>query len=244
MIKYHSRSSSTTASHHERTYRFAILQTIPLALSIVYFWVVTQGQPKLVLAWDFVPQAELILFFLLFFVPIPRTSHTGKSRLLSTMRRISIGNIAETHNGRFGDLLAADALTSLAKPLGDLFISQCMFFSRGVSATDVPNRGCGGSYIVPCLLAYPYLVRLIQCLVEYKRVRDTVMENPKTAHTLGWGGQHLANALKYFSAFPVIVLSSMQRATSEPENVGLSDTSVSRLWYAGHIRPSLHNHII
>lgn len=230
MIKYHSRASSSSASHHRRTYRFATIQTIPLVVSIVFFWVVTQGNPELVQAWDSVPQLVLVLTFLLFFVPIPRSSHTGRSRLLSTLRRISIGNIAETQNGRFGDLLAADALTSLAKPLGDLFISQCMFFSPGVSSTAMPDRSCGGAYIVPLLLAYSYMIRLVQCLVEYKRVRDSIIDNPKSAATLGWGGQHLANALKYFSAFPVIVLSSLQRGASDPHKIGLTETSLSGLW--------------
>ena len=192
----------------------------------------------MVRAWDIVPQLELAIFFLLFFIPIPQTSRTGLRRLLSTLKRISYGNIAETQNGRFGDLLAADALTSLAKPLGDLFISQCMFFSPGVSSTAMPDRGCGGAYLVPLLLAYPYLVRLIQCLVEYKRVRSIIGDDPRSAATLGWGGQHLANALKYFSAFPVIVLSSLQRGSSDPHLVGLTDTSLNRLWYVLWVIPS------
>ena len=196
----------------------------------VFYWGVTQGDQTLVKAWDIVPQLGIAMFFLLFFVPIPQTSRTGLRRLLSTLKRISYGNIAETQNGRFGDLLAADALTSLAKPLGDLFISQCMFFSPGVSSTAMPDRGCGGAYLVPLLLAYPYLIRLIQCLVEYNRVRSIVEDNPRSAATLGWGGQHLANALKYFSAFPVIILSSLQRGASDPHIVGLTDTSLSWLW--------------
>ena len=84
--------------------------------------------------------------------------------------------------------------------------------------------------MVPLLLAYPYMIRLIQCLVEYKRVRASIMDNPKSAATLGWGGQHLANALKYFSAFPVIVLSSLQRGASDPSKMGLTETSLSGLW--------------
>ena len=94
----------------------------------------------------------------------------------------------------------------------------------------MPDRGCGGAYIVPLLLAYPYMIRMIQCLVEYKRVRDSIMENPKASTSLGWGGQHLANALKYSSAFPVIILSSLQRGASDPNNIGLTETSLSGLW--------------
>jgi len=47
----------------------------------------------------------------------------------------------------------------------------------------------------------------------------------------GWGGQHLANAAKYFSAFPVIVLSALQRNLPlNHEDIGLSSTSLYRLW--------------
>ncbi len=47
----------------------------------------------------------------------------------------------------------------------------------------------------------------------------------------GWGGQHLANAAKYFSAFPVIVLSALQRNLPlNHENIGVSETTLYRLW--------------
>lgn len=94
----------------------------------------------------------------------------------------------------------------------------------------MPDRGCGGAYLVPLLLAYPYMVRFIQCLVEFKRVRDNVRESPKLAAQLGWGGQHLANALKYASAFPVIGFSSLQRGASNPNDIGLTETSLSGFW--------------
>lgn len=95
----------------------------------------------------------------------------------------------------------------------------------------MPDRGCGGAYLVPLLLAYPYVVRLVQCVVEYKRVRDNIKDSPKLAAQLGWGGQHLANALKYASAFPVIVLSSLQRGASDPNDIGLTETSLYGVWY-------------
>ena len=98
-----------------------------------------------------------------------------------------------------------------------------MFFSRGVSSTDRPDRSCGGAYMVPLIISLPSLIRLRQCLIEYGRVRRN-----QTASS-GWGGQHLANALKYSSAFPVIVLSALQR-NYDPGKWGISEAALFRLW--------------
>lgn len=230
LIKYYNRASSPIVSHHQRTYRLAAIITLPLIISILLFWIITHGQAALVFAWDILPQLYLFLLFIFFITPLPRMlSHTGRLRFLSTLRRVSVGGIAETQDGKFGDILLADVLTSYAKVLGDLFVSACMFFSRGVSSTEKPDRGCGGPYIVPLIISIPSLIRLRQCLIEYGRVRAS----PKSAN-LGWGGQHLANALKYSSAFPVIILSALLRGYSDDATtrtiMGLSETSLFRLW--------------
>ena len=159
-----------------------------------------------------------------FSVPIQRLSRAGRYRFLATLRRVSIGGIAEADNGKFGDILLADVLTSYAKVLGDLFVSTCMFVSPGVSSTDKPDRSCGGAYMVPLIISIPSLIRLRQCLIEYQRVR----KHPTSSS--GWGGQHLANALKYSSAFPVIILSALQRGTN-PNDIGMSEAGLFRLWY-------------
>jgi len=47
----------------------------------------------------------------------------------------------------------------------------------------------------------------------------------------GWGGQHLANAAKYASAFPVIILSALQRNLSANHvTIGVSEATLYRLW--------------
>lgn len=46
---------------------------------------------------------------------------------------------------------------------------------------------------------------------------------------MGLYRQHLANALKYSSAFPVIVLSALQRGT-DPQSIGMSEAGLFRLW--------------
>jgi hypothetical protein len=144
------------------------------------------------------------------------------------LKRISIGGIAEAQDGKFGDILMADALTSYAKVLGDLFVSLCLFFSRGKSSTGHPDRGCGGSFIVPVILAIPSLIRLRQCLIEYSRVRRRNWKPGNSAdNAAAWN--HLANALKYASAFPVIIMSAIQRS-HDGKNSGGADVTVFRLW--------------
>ena len=62
------------------------------------------------------------------------------------------------------------------------------------------------------------------------RVRRTLSVDPSTMTGLiELCRQHLANALKYSSAFPVIVLSALQRGT-DPKSIGMSEAGLFRLW--------------
>lgn len=131
--------------------------------------------------------------------------------------------LAEAQDGKFGDILLADVLTSYAKVLGDLFVSTCMLFSTKTVSTATPNRGCGGAFVVPLVIAIPSVIRMRQCLIEFLRVR-----RHQTASS-GWGGQHLANALKYSTAFPVIALSALQRGY-DPKSFSMSEAGLFRLW--------------
>jgi len=230
LIRYPTRTSPILPSHHLSTYRLATLFTIPLVISLVLFWTVTHGQPSLVLAWEALPQSYLFLLVLFFILPLQRLSRAGRYRFLSTLKRVSVGGIAEAQDGKFGDILLADVLTSYAKVLGDLFVSFCMFVSPKSTSTAKPDRGCGGQYVVPFIISIPSLIRLRQCLIEFLRVRKTNRKRGGTG-SLGWGGQHLANALKYSSAFPVIVLSALQRGY-DPSKIGMSEAGLFRLWYA------------
>ena len=150
-------------------------------------------------------------------------SRSGRLHFLTTLKRISVGGLAEVQDGKFGDIILADVLTSYAKVMGDLFVSTCMLFSRKTVSTAKPDRGCGGVFLVPFIIAIPSMIRLRQCLIEYSRVRRN-----RTA-TSGWGGQHLANALKYATAFPVIILSAVQRGYN-PETFHMSEAELFRLW--------------
>lgn len=228
LIRYPSRPTSTHVSHHLSTYRLATLISAPLAASLLLFWVITYRDPDLVCSWEVLPNLYLLVLLVCFFLPFHIFAGSGRFRFLSTLRRVSVGGIAETQDGKFGDVLMADALTSYAKVLGDLYISLCMFFSSSRSSTDKPDRQCGGELIVPLIITVPSMIRLRQCLIEFFRVRRA---NQRTGGvgSHGWGGQHLANALKYSTAFPVTILSAMQRAY-DPDKIGFDQTSLFRLW--------------
>jgi hypothetical protein len=199
-----------------------------LILFLVAFWVLTWGDSQRVKKYDILPNLYLLILVLSFVLPIPLLSKGGRSRAVATFKRISIGGIAEAHDGKFGDILFADALTSYAKVLGDLFVALCMFVTPGQSSTARPNRSCGGVFFVPFVMAIPSLIRLRQCIIEYLRVR----RGNKRAGSIGshgWGGQHLANALKYSTAFPVIILSALQRGY-DPTQFGMTEKSLYRAW--------------
>lgn len=163
---------------------------------MVMFWRFTGGQTELVIAYDWIPNLLFLAFLAVLLVPrfgfskavFGSTHSTGVSRLFQGLRRVALGGIAHSKPEKFGDVLLADALTSYAKPISEVFVAFCMFF-KGAGTTNRPDRLCGHETIVPLALAWPFVIRLRQCLKE---------------------GQW-ANAAKYATAFPVIALSSMAR---------------------------------
>lgn len=178
----------------------------------------------------------LLLLAILFVIPFRSlsVSHTGRSRLLGTLKRVSIGGLAEAKDGKFGDILMADVLTSYAKVLGDLFVCLCMFLSRGGSATKRPDRNCGGDVLVPLIMAIPSMIRLRQCLIEYVRVRRAPYKE-----SVGWGGEKLANALKYSTAFPVIIFGALIR--NLPTQDKTMSTGLYRAWIVAMLVNSFYS---
>ncbi|KAL4788231.1 EXS family-domain-containing protein [Aspergillus varians] len=225
LIRYPTHHSSNQQPPHVSAYRFAAVLTFPLLLSLIIFWPVTHGSRERVESVDYIPQAYLFIFFALLLLPLNRLSRPGRRRFLATCRRISIGGLAEVQDGKFGDILLADALTSYARVIADLVVTFWMFFSSDTSSTSKPDRHCGSNYTIPILIAIPSIIRLRQCLIEFGRVRQTGFKNGNG----GW--QHLANALKYFSAFPVIMLAAKLKDYSPFLFYGISEVKLSRLLY-------------
>ncbi|KAI9314499.1 EXS family-domain-containing protein [Dichotomocladium elegans] len=120
----------------------------------------------------------------------------------------------------FGDVIMADILTSFSNVFGDLFTSVC-----SALGSDPQDNACHRDIFVPLLISLPYLIRLKQCLAEY------LESNRQTQ-------RHLLNALKYASAFPVIILSATEKRAdywvsttgSVPSTWWVSDTNLFRLW--------------
>ncbi|KKY29142.1 putative protein-er retention protein [Phaeomoniella chlamydospora] len=236
LIRYPGRTSIHHAPHHASVYRLATLLSIPLAISLLLFWAITHGSASAVVAWEILPQSYIFLLIILFILPFYQLSKSGRYRFLSTLKRVSLGGLAQPQDGKFGDILLADVLTSYAKVLGELFVSICMFFSHDASSTAKPNRSCGGAILVPLLISIPSIIRLRQCLIEFLRVRLG-----KQNSNGGWGGQHLANALKYSTAFPVIILSAIMRSPNHQEATGLSEKSLYHLWLFAVLVNSLYS---
>ncbi|KAK3341190.1 EXS family-domain-containing protein [Lasiosphaeria hispida] len=236
LIRYPGRSSANQPPHHHSTYRLATFLSATSSLSIVVFWLFSRRDPQRVIDYDWIPMTNLLVLAGLFAIPLRSlsVSHSGRGRLMRALRRVSIGGLAEAKDGKFGDILLADVLTSYARIFADLFVCVCMFLTRNGSATDRPDRGCGGVVMVPLIMAVPSAIRLRQCLIEYVRVRQSPYKE-----SVGWGGQHLANAAKYSTAFPVIVLGSLLRNLSGEDRAVA--TGLYRGWVAACLLNSLYS---
>lgn len=206
--------------------------SVLFAFSISLFWICTWRIPSRVIEYDWIPMTYLVAIIAVFFAPLKHLPSGGRRRFLSTLRRVAIGGIAEAKDGKFGDILLADVLTSYAKVSGDIFVTICMFFSTNGSSTKRPDRNCGGQVMVPLLMAVPSAIRFRQCIIEYFRVRHGPYRESS-----GWGGQHLANALKYSTAFPVIITSALQRSADDDN----SKTLLYRAWLVAVVVNSMYS---
>lgn len=158
----------------------------------------------------------------LVFPRIRRTFWTSLVRILqpSLTQRIS-----------FGDLLLADSLTSFAKVLGDVWLSVCFLWPRREHHTWWNGKG---SFAVPVLTSLPYLIRLRQCLSEYRTSAPNVRKS-KGGSSRRRSRKPLLNALKYASALPVIWLSTMHEMAMDAiviENDArvLAEEDLDSLW--------------
>ncbi|CAG8491705.1 15981_t:CDS:2 [Cetraspora pellucida] len=98
------------------------------------------------------------------------------------------------------DKILADIMTSYAKVFGDLYKTMCILFIYGAIQEDIGNK-----YYVyvfaPLITCFPYFIRFKQCFAEYLYPKD--LKKAKR--------EHLFNALKYCSAFPVIFFSALHK---------------------------------
>ncbi|KAH7577838.1 hypothetical protein JRO89_XS01G0306000 [Xanthoceras sorbifolium] len=117
--------------------------------------------------------------------------------------------------------------SSLKKPLvfSDLERSVCRMVHRQVAtiAWFEADSICGShSKLIPLVLVFPYLCRLLQCLRQYKDTKE------KTS---------LLNALKYSTAFPVIFLSALKYDVSPDSWI----STYRPLWLLSSVINSLYS---
>ncbi|KAF3940231.1 hypothetical protein ABW19_dt0206393 [Dactylella cylindrospora] len=216
LLKYNRHSPDVPI--HGSVYRIASVLTVMVAINLIIFWRYTAMDQESVRKWEMLPGLLLLGIIITLFLPFNILHKSGRYRFLRNLRRISLGYIDREQ--RFSDILLADVLTSYAKVLGDLWICSCMFFT-GVSSTSTPERRCGGSVMLPIIIAVPSMIRLRQCLIEYLRMsgRPSAERRP-----------HLFNALKYSSAFPVILFSALQKDTEVGSSGLTGETALYRFW--------------
>ncbi|KAF9135857.1 protein-ER retention protein [Mortierella sp. GBA39] len=165
-----------------------------------------------------VPILGYLSIVLMVFIPFNVLFKKERYRFLRSMKKALFSGFKTEVT--FADVILADILTSFARVFGDLAVALClMFLDRGGSNSDA----CYGSILVPIMTSIPYCIRLRQCLTEYIESNYTVE-------------RHLMNALKYASAFPVIIISFMQKSSKAASMKGIeyngyfSDNSLFRLW--------------
>eukprot|EP00891_Asterochloris_glomerata_P005844 jgi/Astpho2/5844/e_gw1.00080.60.1_t len=138
------------------------------------------------------PHPPLVYAVLLGFLLLPINFAFPDSRMFfaHTLFRV----ITPFREVTWSDFLLADVLTSLAKPLSDAERAVCHLLTGPVMLPA--STVCGSSsWLIAFTLCLPYVWRLCQCIRVY---RDTGAR------------PQLFNALKYSTAFPVIILSSMK----------------------------------
>ncbi|GJJ06474.1 hypothetical protein Clacol_000666 [Clathrus columnatus] len=121
----------------------------------------------------------------------------------------------------FSDVVLADILTSLAKVMGDIWLSLLMLVPNG-SLLAPPVQEGWLQWIVPLTMCLPYAARLRQCVIEY-----FASSSPSNKRAL-------VNALKYSTSFPVIFLSAAQRLVESELAVENGPEVLHSPWHGEH----------
>ncbi|BGP36978.1 protein-ER retention protein [Rhodotorula kratochvilovae] len=196
----------------------------------------THGDIHAVVAWRGLPVFVAAVVCIALCWPGNALCRTERFRFLRALRRI----VSPSLNAAvpFCDIILADILTSSAKVLGDVWLAGCLVLN-GEGAAGVAGDECRRVWGVPFMTSLPYLFRFRQCLSEvYTRSTPTPQRS-------------LLNALKYATAFPVIIFSAMQTVIGdpfdgdeEPHEAGerwIGRTTLFYLWLAAVLINSMYS---
>lgn len=161
-----------------------------------------------------------------FLNPWPIGYYKERLELSRALKRIALGGLSDPVP--FCDVLFADIMTSFSRVFGDLkWIMADLLLS-----IDTETALAGRIWIeilVPLLISLPYAFRLRQCLAEAHQTKDSVDQK-----------RHYLNAIKYLSAFPVVLASfwinhlrSIYASEEIKDSVSVSQTLniAVALWY-------------
>lgn len=229
-------SSATPYSASARaSWRMTYLLFLAYAAVVAFGWLVFQhvtgGSQQLIDQHRYFPALLAVALVAIsgagiwYRAPGPlRTFGLGeRAALLASLKRIALpprrGVIL------FRDVILADILTSLAKVLGDLVLAAHQTWAGGLALGRVRPGGPVNVAILG-MVCLPYALRLRQCLVEYFAPGNTQL-------------RPLANALKYATAFPVVILSAMQRNVikelAEQKGITIEELDeTSGRWFGEH----------
>ncbi|KAJ1973102.1 protein-ER retention protein, partial [Dimargaris verticillata] len=201
-----SRTQGALASE-SRLYHLAFILTFAVFLSWWCYGLVPTNDPK-TKRWAVL----LTVVFLMGLVvgPYRALAYPERMRFLCALGRILNPSLQQAV--LFGDVVLADILTSFARVFADLFLALCDLSNLATMAWSEPGakfhtsppinfayQQCGYRIIGPLVIAMPYAFRFRQCLSE--ALASSGMARRR----------HIANAIKYFTSFPVIGLSAYQQ---------------------------------
>lgn len=221
---YPSSHATSTSRQHDTLaqplYAVALSAMCISTVGITAFWTLTRDTNLTILDYRWLPSLLFIAACAVVFSPIRLYAHE-RYRFLQVIKRVLVGGIDSTD--RFLDVVVTDILTSYAKVFGDIVTTICLLFSStGLTYLDAKDH-CTRNLLIPVAIAAPYMMRFRQCLIDYRRTGSRT---------------HLANALKYCTAFPVILISMIQLRRTEaaggevgtPNTSSISDGRLYQIW--------------
>ncbi|RHZ46929.1 hypothetical protein Glove_603g5 [Diversispora epigaea] len=203
---------------HRPIYTLALILSFLIFFSLSVFWQVTGGVQVKIIEWTVIPLSCYVIIFLIIFCPFNIFCLKERYRFLKCLRRVFFSGFKQ--EVYFSDVIIADIMTSFAKVWGDLYVTGCILLFFDINQEGISRNRCYGDVIAPLFTSIPYIIRFKQCITCYFTPKNT-------------SRNHLFNALKYASAFPVILFSAMQKWNKEEEKTTffrISSILIFKLW--------------
>ncbi|KAF9502952.1 hypothetical protein BS47DRAFT_1356564, partial [Hydnum rufescens UP504] len=188
-------SSSYAHSLHPPIYRLLFVYFSWIAAGWLGFAYFTGGSVANLDAYKLIPIITWLGVIAATMVPVSTVLQAQRSLLYRSLIRSCFS--PRNQPVHFADVIAADILTSFAKVLGDIWLS-IVILAPGGTLRSAPKSHPISEIAIPLLMSFPYFIRFRQCIVDY------LGSNRRSQRPL-------YNAIKYATAFPVILLSAGQR---------------------------------